>query len=179
MATFIPEIIGFVLLLWYLSHQAGRLDRLHNRIAISRGSLDANLARRAGVVAEISALPYLDLASSSVLAEAAHDALTVDPNVYEMRVQTENELTATLIEVFGDPEEVSHLRLDPATAGLLGELAAVVKQVQLSRRFHADAVNAVLAIRRQRLVRFFHLAGRAALPQTFDFDDRMPSGLVA
>ncbi|CAB4334239.1 unannotated protein [freshwater metagenome] len=174
MIQWIPEIVGAVIFLWYLSHQAGRLDRLHHRIEVSLGSLDANLARRAGVAAEIANTSALDIASASLLAQAAHNALTYHPDGLDVRMQAENELTSTIAEIFADEEDLAQFRLDQAAAVLISELIAVSKRVQLSRRFHADAVHACLNIRNQRIVRWLHLAGRAAIPQTLDFDDQLP-----
>ena len=42
---------------WYLSHQAGRLDRLHHRIDVAELALHGQLVRRGGIVAELAAVP--------------------------------------------------------------------------------------------------------------------------
>ena len=58
-------------------------------------------------------------------------------------------------------------------AALLSRLATASYRAQLARRFHNDAVVQIRRIRRNVLVRFFHLAGRAPLPQTFEMDDEL------
>ncbi len=166
-----------VYLAWFLSHQAGRLDRLHHRIETSSSALDAHLARRAGLCAQMSACPGFDLASGSLLAQAAHDALACDVNALDDRMQAENALSQAIFDAFEDADDVNEYRQDELLTTLLDELVAASKRVQLSRRFHADAVRACRHIRDQRLVRLFHLAGHATLPTTFDFMDELPDTL--
>src|SRR4051794_41819202 len=45
--TWVLAVVALVLVLgWYLSYSAGRLDRLHHRVETLRAALDAQLARR-------------------------------------------------------------------------------------------------------------------------------------
>ncbi|HXO12370.1 MAG TPA: NUDIX domain-containing protein, partial [Mycobacterium sp.] len=52
------------------------------------------------------------------------------------------------------------------------ELADAEARVVLARRFHNDAVRDTLALRERRLVRWFRLAGTAALPSYFEIAER-------
>ena len=64
--------------------------------------------------------------------------------------------------------------VDPAAgpAGLIAELADAEARVVLARRFHNDAVRDTLALRERRLVRWFRLAGTAALPTYFEIAEQ-------
>jgi hypothetical protein len=46
--------------------------------------------------------------------------------------------------------------------------------VQIARGFYNDAVRDTRALRRRRMPRVLHLAGRRGLPLFFDIDDTMP-----
>ncbi len=61
---------------------------------------------------------------------------------------------------------------------MLDELDAACRRVQLSRRFHNDAVRACRQLRRQRMVRLFRLAGHTPWPETFEMDDSTPDGAL-
>lgn len=161
---------------WYLSVQAGRLDRLHRNVETLQAALDAHLARRSAVLAELS--PLLDPASASVAAQAVHDAVACDPADHSARAQAENAVTAAIDDVLGDADDLAELCASPAVRALLGDLVAANRKAAMSRRFHADAVHACRRLRDQRLVRLFRLAGHATPPATFDYADEMPPALV-
>lgn len=158
-----------VVLGWYLSFSAGRLDRLHARVEGARAALDAQLVRRASVALEIATSGLLDPASAVLLAAAAHDAREASE---DSRDQAESDLTRALQAALGDVSD--ELAADPLGRDLLEELAAASKRVQLARRFHNDAVAASRDVRRKRVVRWLHLAGRAPLPDTVEIDDTEP-----
>lgn len=160
---------------WFVSIQAGRLDRLHQSIALLQATLDGHLARRAAALAELSA--HLDPASAAVAADVAHAALACDPADVLERVRVENQVTMTIDDILGDEVDVAHLRTIPAVAVLIDDLVTSSRRAAMSRRFHADAVQACRRIRRQRLVRLFHLAGHAPMPTTIDFADGLPATL--
>lgn len=166
------------LFIWYLSHQAGRLDRLHHRIDVAQAALDGHLTRRAGIAAELVALNFLDPASEAYLVQSAHDVLAGDDLPNPDRLLDENELTSSLCEALADSKIVNELRTDPAVDQLLMELAGVLNRIQLAKRFHTEAVQDCLVIREQLVVRLFRLAGRASAPRILEFDDRIPSGLT-
>lgn len=163
--------------IWYLSHQAGRLDRLHHKIDVSLAALDGHLTRRAGVAAELVSLNFLDPASEAYLMQSAHDVLAGDDLPEKERLDAESELTEALADSFEDPSDVETFKTDIAISLLLGELESVCNRVSLAKRFHSQAVNDCLSIRGQLIVRLFRLAGHANLPEVLDFDDRIPDGL--
>ena len=168
--------------MWYISTQAGRLDRLHHRVHMAAAALDAQLSRRSGVVAELAHASDFDPVTQAVLAQAAHDSLTSTLLTWDERADLENQLTETLQVVLNDTAELvaaGDIVVDVALRDQLQELHSAWQAMQLSRRFHADAVRACLTIRHQRLVRWLHLAGHAKLPTTHDFNDELPTGLTA
>lgn len=169
--------LWLVLFAWNLAVQAGRLDRLHRNLDVLQSALDAHLARRAGLLAEASAL--LDPASSAVAAQAAHDALSCDPGDLDARSTAENAVTAAICDLLNDPADLADLCASPPVRELLASLVAANRKAALSRRFHADAAHACRRVREQRLVRLFQLAGHAQWPATVDFADGLPPALEA
>lgn len=155
----------------YLSWVAGRIDRMHARVEGARHALDAQLLRRSSVALELATAGLLDPAASVLLADAAHTARAATAEDRELR---ESDLSRSLRAVLGEPETVAALSADPAGRELVDELGAAVRRIQLARRFHNDAVRATVALRRQLLVRYLRLAGRAPLPATFEIDDLPP-----
>lgn len=175
--TVAVTIAAVVLVGLYLSMTAGRLDRLHRRIDMARLSLDAHLLRRSSVAIELAASGVLDPASSVVIADAAHGArLATDADPLD-RALAESDLSKALSAVLDSRGDVDDLReLDGGE--LLDELAAACSRVALSRRFLNDGVRACRQLRRQRLVRWFNLAGRTPWPETVELDDSLPAGFV-
>lgn len=157
---------------WHLSHQAGRLDRLHHRIEVAHAALDGHLARRAGVAAELGIL-----LGNQQLVSFAHKALTMSPQDFDSRSIVENQMMACLHEIFADKESTTRLLADGQISAIVEDLKTDNLRVQLSRRFHAEAVRAALNLRDQRLVRWFRLAGWAGRPTTLDFADSLPQTL--
>jgi len=163
--------------IWYLSYQAGRLDRLHHRIEVTELALLAQLVRRGGIVAELAAVPGIDPALSVLWGQAAHDVLALQDLSTPNRTQLENELTNTLAMTMDEPEEVNEIRGIQYASSLLDELIQVSDRVRLSQQFHTDAVRDCLEIREQILVRLFRLAGRAKPPIPLDLDIQIPPAL--
>lgn len=176
-ADFSSYLFIGLIVLWYLSAQAGRLDRLHHRIEVSLSALDGHLTRRAGIAAELVSLNFLDPATEAYLMQSAHDVLASSDLPNADRLSDESELSEALCDAFEDASDVNEFRNDPAIALLLSELLAVGNRIQLAKRFHSEAVFDCRAIRGQLIVRAFHLAGRAAMPAPVDLDDRVPEGL--
>lgn len=158
----------------WLSWTANRLDRMHHRIEVARGSLDTVLLRRSATALELATSGALDPARSLLLVDAAHQARAADAGELEA---AESELSETLRAVFADPGEVAELRDDPDLAPLLDELGAACRKVELARRFHNDVVVGARALRSRRRVRWLRLAGRAGGPEPVDLDDEPPVGL--
>jgi 8-oxo-dGTP pyrophosphatase MutT (NUDIX family) len=168
MSWTLPLVAALVLLLLVLLgfgawgyRAANRLDRLHVRYDLSWQALDAALARRAVVARAVAANAFggpADAEARQLVARA--DAAEAAPR--PAREACENKLSAALALV------------DPAAgpAGLVAELADAEARVVLARRFHNDAVRDTLALRERRLIRWFRLAGTAALPTYFEIAEQ-------
>jgi hypothetical protein len=138
------------------SWTAGRLDRLHHRVATARARLETELTRRSALVAELANSGELDPASALLLLDAAHRARTADE---DDREQCESALTRAIAATATDVEPWA------------GELALAMRRVQLARRFHNDIVVSTRELHRRRLVTWFRLAGRAPMPVTIELED--------
>ncbi|AYE95410.1 NUDIX domain-containing protein [Mycobacterium paragordonae] len=139
--------------------RANRLDRLNVRYDLSWQALDSALARRAVVARAVAIDAYGGSPEGERLAALA-DAAERAPR--GMRETAENELSAALALV--DPASVP--------AALVAELADAEARVLLARRFHNDAVRDTLVLAERRMVRLFHLGGRAPLPTYFEIAER-------
>lgn len=162
-------LLVLVLLGFYLSWRATRLDRLHHRVEAARAALDAALLRRAAAA--------LDLATSSSLDPREGRALTASANRArragdEERELAESDLSATLCAM------LTHPRTPGAPAPRLEEVLIAGRGVHMARVFHNDAVSDTRRARRSRLVRLLRLAGTAALPDYFEMDDRVPGAVL-
>jgi hypothetical protein len=169
---------------WYLSYTAARLDRLHEKVQARRATLDVQLVRRAAAAVELG--QQLDPAAGLILIDAATSALSAgedpDPQADPLAVPTyledvENELSRSLTHVLGDPAEVAELRGRPYGEAALQVLVQATERVQLARRFHNDAVAQAQRVRRKRVVRWARLAGFAPWPQMIEIDDQLPAAL--
>jgi len=182
-------LLVLALLAWYLSFSASRIDRLHHRVEGARSALDAQLVRRAEAAVELATSGLLDPATGMLVAGAAVDALEAgesgddEPQVParltadHVRETAESDLSHSL-QVALDPDLVRSLADDPVGGPLLERLRATGHRVQLSRRFHNDAVTVATRVRSKPVARWARLAGRAAAPQTFEMDDDPPRALV-
>lgn len=167
-----------VLVGWYLSYTAARLDRLHGRVEGSASALDAQLVRRAEATLELAGSGALDPASSLILASAATEALESAEAPPAVRSSVESSLTRALGLALV-PEVVTAIDTGDRPGDELGRqalerLRAAVHRVQLARRFHNEAVVDVRRVRRKRVVRWVRLAGHAQLSRTVEFDDELP-----
>jgi hypothetical protein len=177
----VAVVLGAIVV--YLSSAAGRLDRLHHRIETASAALDAQLLRRGAAAQDLASSGLLDPASSMLVSAAAQEALAADADDTVARFGAESELTRTLGAVLETREDVEEIReaagVDVEVADqLVDELAVACRRVELARRFHNDVVRSCLQLRRQRIVRWFRLAGYTPLPSTADFDDTPPRGLA-
>lgn len=166
-----------VLLGFYVSWRATRLDRLHTRVETARAALDAALIRRSAVTMELAASGALDPAASLLLAEAAQAARR--SGNADHRELAESDLSRSLRAVIGRPERGAAVAGADGGAELLAELDAACKQVYLARRFYNDAVAVTRVARSRRLVRALRLAGSARLPAFFEIDDDPPERVPA
>lgn len=174
----LAALVALLLVGWYLSYSAGRLDRLHHRVESSRAALDAQLARRAA--AALEAAHVLDPATGLLLTGAAAEALAAAegaPPSTAVLEEVENDLTRALAAAFADADDVAALRTDPLSGETLDLLGQACLRVQLARRFHNDAVAQAQRVRDKRIVRWARLAGHAARPQMVELDDSVPAGL--
>lgn len=172
-------VLGLLIVLgWYLTFSATRLDRLHARLEGARSALDAQLVRRASVALQISGSGRLDPATSLLLADAAHQARELDGSDQASREMAESNLTRALRAAFAEPSVAGDLQGDPVGRELLHELAAAGLRVQLARRFLNDVVRAARVVRRKRVVRYLRLAGHADWPATFEMSDTPPDTLA-
>jgi hypothetical protein len=174
----IIAIVAIAFAVWYLSYQAGRLDRLHHRIEVTELALHGQLVRRGGIVAELAAVPGIDPALSVLWGQAAHEALILQEVSSPKRTQVEDELTSILVLTLEELEEFNEIRSNEYASLLLNELLQVSSRIKMSQQFHTDAVRDCLEIREQFLVRFFRLAGRAKAPVPLDLDVQIPSALI-
>jgi len=163
-----------VLIAWYISYGAARLDRLHTRVEGALSVLDAQLVRRAEATLELANCGALDAASALILAGAATDSLEADTTDQRSREAIESDLTQALELALG-AEALRRLSGDEAVgAPVLQRVATANHRVELARRFLNDAVTDVRRVRRKPGVRLLRLAGHAELPQTFEIDDELP-----
>jgi len=166
-----------VVIAWYLSYTAARLDRLHVRLSGTLAALDARLVRRAEAAVELANTGLLDGATSLFLANAAAGSLEAPSEHGEARELAENDLTEAL-DLALTPDVVSTLRSTDLGQDVLARLASACTRVQLARRFHNDAVTDVRRVRRKWTIRLFHLAGYTPMPNTVEFDDQSPDNLT-
>jgi hypothetical protein len=167
-----------VVIAWYLSYTAARLDRLHVRLTGTLAALDAQLVRRAEAALELANSGLLDAATSLILATAAAGSLEVTEVHGEPREAVESDLTEAL-EISLTPDVVDELRGEgPLGHDQLDRLGSACSRVQLARRFHNDAVTDVRRVRRKWAVRLFRLAGYTPMPHTVEFDDAVPEPLA-
>ena len=137
--------IGVILVAVYITWTAGRLDRLHARVDAAWAGLDAQLVRRAAAARALGipeAGPALDAGE-------------------EGRAEVENDLSRALRAAWPG--------LPPGPER--DELEAAASRGALARSFHHGAVTNARALRRNRLARLLHLAGRRRMPEFFDVDD--------
>lgn len=178
-------VVLLVLLAWYLTFSAARLDRLHHRVQGARATLDNQLLRRAQAAGDLAASGLLDPAASVLLAASAAEAVEagesegveeapLDADLARLE-RAESDLSRALRAVLDDPDQLRALRADPLGRDLLAAVDAACLRVRLARRFHNDAVKQAQRVRGKRVVRWARLSGRAPLPHTIEMDDDPPA----
>lgn len=164
----------------YLSQTAARLDRLHHRVDTSRTALQGQFMERANEILSLASSGRLDPATTVLLADAADGALAqaraTGADFPPPRCAAESALTKALDAAVA-AGLVAEIAEQPDGDKILADMSAAVQKAAWSRRFHNDAVRSCLAVRRQRTVRLFRLAGSAGLPHTVELDDEVPSAL--
>ncbi len=163
MSKWLLIILVAVVLAWYLSFTATRLDRLHHRVETSWANLDVLLQKRAAVALEIAHSDIADPASSMLLTAAAYQAR--DANI-QNRSQAESGLSGALGLLLEDSEHLA----TAADSALLTELSALTDKIRVAIAIHTDAVARTQMVRGKVVVKTFRLAGTAPLPITYVFE---------
>ena len=122
-----------LIMIWYLTFSATRLDRLHHRAETSWANLDAILQRRAALAIDIAHLPKIDPATNLLLTAAAHQAR--DADIAE-RSEAESGLTGALALLRDDDEIV---RSYPE---IFRELDTLTERLRIAIAIHVEAVSA-------------------------------------
>lgn len=176
-------VLLVLVLAWWLTWTARRLDSLHHRLDLALSSLETQLQRRAGVATELGLAGALDPASSLLVVDAAAAARLGPDGLPPEGEDAQSRLSLALRLVFPDDEDgaalLDDVRARQGGAELVAELGAACRKVELARRFHNDQVIAARALRSRRRVRMLRLAGRAPEPRTVDLDDRAPAVLAS
>ncbi len=189
------QVFSFVVILlvgvaWYLSYSAARLDRLHAKVEGAMSALDAQLVRRAEATLELANAGVLDPASALLLAGAATESIErttehplaedlLDGQHFGGREDVEGDLTAALVATLSqDVVDALRGREDALVEESLERIASSGIRVRMARRFHNDAVREVRRVRGKWVVRWFRLAGHAALPERVEFEDEVPPALA-
>lgn len=162
MKTSLALLIFLLLLVWYLSFSASRLDRLHHRVETSWANLDASLQRRAALALEIAHLPEIDPATNILLTSAAYAAREAE---IDERSDSESALSESL--------KLLTLGSDLPTLypEIFTKLADVTERVRLAIGIHLEAVTTTRKVRAKLVFRVFRLAGTAPLPVKHAFED--------
>ena len=163
MTRWLVSALIFLLILWYLSFTATRLDRLHHRVETSWANLDVLLQKRAAVALEIAHSDIADPASSMLLTAAAYQAR--DANI-QNRSQAESGLSGALGLLLEDSQHLA----TAADSALLTELSGLTDKIRVAIALHTDAVARTQMVRSKLMVRLFRLAGTAPLPITYEFE---------
>jgi hypothetical protein len=143
------SVIVIIAVSIYITWTAGRLDRMHARVDAAWAALDAQLVRRSAAARALGVPSVTQAADAALVAGVAE------------RQDRENDLSRELRAAW------PAVPPGPNRA----ELEAAASRVALARSFHNGAVTNARALRRNRLARLLHLAGRRQLPEFFDVDE--------
>ena len=163
MTRWLVSALLVLLVLWYLTFTATRLDRLHHRVETSWANLDVLLQKRAAVALEIAHSDIADPASSMLLTAAAYQAR--DANI-QNRSQAESGLSGALGLLLEDSQHLA----TAADSALLTELSGLTDKIGVGIAIHTDAVARTQMVRSKFIVKLFRLAGTAPLPITYEFE---------
>ena len=165
MIKLIFSLVVLALILgWYLSFSATRLDRLHHRVETSWEHLDALLQRRAAIAIEIVHKSELDPATYLLLASSAFQAR-------EASISERNDAESSLSESLKLLQIDSKDLCGTISPELLAELASITEKIKIAINIHLEGVNAVRNLRSKLVFRVFRLAGHAQLPLRSAFED--------
>ncbi len=157
-------LLAIVIIGWYLSFLASRLDRLHHRVETSWATLDSLLQQRAALAQQIVAESNLDPATAYLISTSAISARKA--NIIE-RSAAESVLSESL-KLVQNSAQGNSLELP---SELLVELSDITNKVKMAINIHLEAVNATRNVRSKIFIRLFRLAGKAPLPVRYEFED--------
>ena len=152
-----------ILIFWYLSFSASRLDRLHQRVETSWATLDSLLQRRAAIALEVARSAIIDPATSLLLTASAYQARGAD---IEDRSSAESVLSGALGMMLAERESI----LAKSDQALLHELEQLTDKIKVAISIHVESVTRTQLIRSKLVFRLFRLAGTAPLPVTYEFE---------
>jgi hypothetical protein len=164
------SVLALVLVGFWISWRASRLDRLHNRVEAARASLDLTLVRRSSAASELASSGVLDPATSLLLADAVRRARQANQADRDL---AESDLTRALRATVGEPGFRGELATSVGAAELVDEVEAAAHQVFIARKFYNDLAGRTIDDRRRPVARVLHLSGRAKPPEFFDMDDAL------
>lgn len=152
-----------ILVFWYLTFSASRLDRLHHRVETSWATLDSLLQRRAAIALEVARSSVTDPATSLLLTASAYQARSAD---IEDRSSAESVLSGALGMMLSERESV----VAKSDQVLLLELEQLTDKIKIAIALHVEAVTRTQLVRSKLVFRLFRLAGTAPLPVTYEFE---------
>ena len=152
-----------ILIFWYLSFSASRLDRLHHRVETSWATLDSLLQRRAAIALDVARSSITDPATSLLLTASAYQARGAD---IEDRSSAESVLSGALGMMLAERESI----LAKSDQALLHELEQLTDKIKVAISIHVESVTRTQLIRSKLVFRLFRLAGTAPLPVTYEFE---------
>ena len=157
-------IVLLLLILWYLSFSASRLDRLHHRVETSWATLDTLLQKRAAIATEIVRESNLDPATAYLISSAARTAR-------DAAISERSEAESVLSESLKMIQEIAYDESLELPSDLLVELSDITSKIKLAINLHLEAVNAAKKVRSKIIIRLFRLAGKAPAPVKYAFED--------
>jgi hypothetical protein len=152
-----------ILIFWYLSFSASRLDRLHHRVETSWATLDSLLQRRAAIALEVARSSITDPATSLLLTASAYQARSAD---IEDRSSAESVLSGALGMMLAERGSI----VAQSDQALLHELDQLTDKIKVAISIHVESVSRTQLIRSKLVFRLFRLAGTAPLPVTYEFE---------
>ena len=156
-------ILPILIVAWYLSYSATRLDRLHHRVETSWANLDGLLQRRAAIAIEIARTDISDPAASLLLTFAAHQAR-------EATVRNRSHAESSLSGALGILLEDTGAIKGENELALIEELRELNEKIKMAVSIHVDAVARTNMVRSKAVIKLFRLAGRAPEPIVYEFE---------
>jgi len=162
--TLLIVVVIVLLLAWYLSFSATRLDRCHHRVETSWEHLDALLQRRAALALEIAHNSDIDPATEMILTSSAYQSR-------EANIGDREDAESSLSESLKFLHASAKAGVITIAISLIDELAALTDKIRTAIAIHLEAISSVRNLRNKLVFRFFHLAGRAKWPEKYHFED--------